>query len=164
MTREIAIQAQPAPSDLAPTEAGRGERRLRAALALVLGSLLVIAALLPPVPAGAGGDGLTVAGHRLPDACAMYRTTGLPCPGCGLTRSWVAALHGDLSGSLGHHALGWLVLAYAVAQLGRNAAWLALPRRRLAVERFGRPLDRAVVAVAVLLLIAWIPRFFGALG
>ena len=32
--------------------------------------------------------------ESLPTACAFRRVTGLPCPGCGLTRSWVLTAHG----------------------------------------------------------------------
>lgn len=31
------------------------------------------------------------------DICAVHRTTGLPCPGCGLTRAFVLVSHGDLA-------------------------------------------------------------------
>jgi hypothetical protein len=34
------------------------------------------------------------------------RSTGLPDPGCGMTRSMVALAHGDLAGSLFFHPLG----------------------------------------------------------
>ena len=147
----------------APPAAGVGERRLRAGLVLLLGGLIALAALLPPAAPG-GDGGLAIAGQRLPEVCAVKRTTGLPCPGCGLTRSWVSALDGDAAGSLLHHPLGWLVLLYAAAQLARHAAWLALPRRRTATERVGRHLDRGVIALGVLLFVAWVPRFLAALG
>lgn len=29
------------------------------------------------------------------DVCSLHRLTGLPCPGCGLTRGFVALTHGD---------------------------------------------------------------------
>lgn len=31
------------------------------------------------------------------DVCSLHRLTGLPCPGCGLTRGFVALTHGDLA-------------------------------------------------------------------
>lgn len=147
----------------APRAAGTGEKRLRAGLVLLLGGLIAAAALLPPAAPG-GDGGLTVAGQRLPEVCALQRTTGLPCPGCGLTRSWVSALDGDAAGSVLHHPLGWLVLLYAAAQLVRHAAWLALPGRRDRTERLGRHLDRGVIALGVLLFVFWIPRILAALG
>lgn len=41
-------------------------------------------------------------------------TTGLPDPGCGMTRSMVALAHGDLTGSLYFHPLGIIVAAFFV--------------------------------------------------
>ncbi|MFP3940530.1 MAG: DUF2752 domain-containing protein, partial [Thermoanaerobaculia bacterium] len=143
--------------------AWRGEWWLRVGLVALCLGLPVAAAL--PAPAAPGADGgLTVAGHPLPEVCALKRTTGVPCPGCGLTRAWVSAVHGDFAGSLAHHPLGWLILAYALAQGTRHGAWLALPGRRAVVERLGAPLDRGVIALAALLFVAWIPRLIGVLS
>ena len=131
-------------------------------VSLCLGLLAVSAALRPVAPEGTYA--LTVAGHRLPELCTLKATTGIPCPGCGLTRSWVSAVHGDAAGSLGHHPLGWLVLLYALAQGARHGAWLALPARRAAVERFGGRLDRWIVVLGALLLGAWIPTLIHSLA
>ncbi|MFN8522077.1 MAG: DUF2752 domain-containing protein [Chloroflexota bacterium] len=49
-----------------------------------------------------------------PVLCPFRVLTGLPCPGCGMTRSVVAALHGDLSTSLFYHPLGPVMLALAL--------------------------------------------------
>ena len=35
-----------------------------------------------------------------PLACPLLTATGIPCPFCGMTRAVVAAVHGDLLGSL----------------------------------------------------------------
>lgn len=137
-------------------EVERGQRRLHLlALALCLG---LVAGALALAPVSPGGDeGLSFAGQRLPEVCSFKRVTGLPCPGCGLTRSWVSALHGDLRSSLGHHSLGWLVLAYVVAQVLRHGLWLSFPAKRPSVEAAGRHLDRGVILLGLLLLVAWVP-------
>jgi hypothetical protein len=49
-----------------------------------------------------------------PSFCPFKVATGLPCPGCGLTRSSVALLHGDLGTSLYFHPLGVAMVAGAV--------------------------------------------------
>ena len=84
-----------------------------------------LAWLLPPA--------LTEGGAVL---CPVRRATGLPCPACGLTRSWSAALHGRPGASLRFHPLGMALLAGAVAyaaridERGRVASVLADPRVR----------------------------------
>ncbi|HZO26270.1 MAG TPA: DUF2752 domain-containing protein [Chloroflexota bacterium] len=57
-----------------------------------------------------------------PSVCPFKIFTGLPCPGCGLTRSAVALLHGDLSTSLFYHPLGAPIVVAAVL-VGLVDAW-----------------------------------------
>lgn len=123
-------------------------------IALCLGAI-AIAWLLPAAPPGGA---LSVGQTTLPDACGLKRIAGIPCPGCGLTRSWVAALEGDLGGSVGFHPLGWLVLLYAGAQAARHLLWLAVVPWRAGVDRLGLWLDRGLLVVLAALLIAWVPR------
>lgn len=42
-------------------------------------------------------------------ACPLRKSTGVPCPGCGLTRSIMHLARGDVVGSLRLHAFGWVV-------------------------------------------------------
>ena len=37
--------------------------------------------------------------------CPVYRLTGIPCPGCGLTRAWRCFLAGDWKSAVGYHPL-----------------------------------------------------------
>ncbi len=57
-----------------------------------------------------------------PSVCPFKLFTGLPCPGCGLTRSAVAFLHGDPSASLFYHPLGAPIVIAAVV-IGLVDAW-----------------------------------------
>jgi hypothetical protein len=50
-----------------------------------------------------------------PVICPFRRVTGLPCPACGLTRSWQAAAQFQLADSLRYHPLGAATLVGAVA-------------------------------------------------
>jgi hypothetical protein len=68
------------------------------------------------------------------DLCALHAVTGLPCPGCGLTRAFIAASAGDLTVALGANpfvlVLYPLFAALAVLALlpdrhrSRAMAWL----------------------------------------
>ena len=64
-----------------------------------------------------------------PSFCPFKLFTGLPCPGCGLTRSAVAFLDGDLSTSLYFHPLGAPIVLAAVL-VGLVDAWAWWRSRR----------------------------------
>lgn len=163
MSRAIHRPAPPAGACTGAAGASAGQVRLHVFVAAVGLGLVALAFLLQPAEAGVG-DRLTVAGLPLPEVCALKQATGLPCPGCGLTRSWVSALHGDLAASAVHHPLGWLVLLYALAQVVRHLLWVSAPGLRRRIEAAGRWLDRGIVVLAGLLLVAWVPTLVAALG
>jgi hypothetical protein len=100
--------------------------------------------------------GLRIGQLPLPSLCGFRTATGLPCPGCGLTRSWVDLARGDLGASVAHHRLGWLLMLYAVAQTVRHALWLLAPQLRTAVDSGGAWLDRGLVLLGAGLLGNWL--------
>jgi hypothetical protein len=53
----------------------------------------------------------------LPITCGSRALLGIECPGCGLTRSFVALAHGKVNESLAFHRVGWLLAAAVVGQL-----------------------------------------------
>ncbi|HJV49192.1 MAG TPA: DUF2752 domain-containing protein [Geothrix sp.] len=101
----------------------RGAVLLAAACALVLG----LSWLLPSrgLPGFAGLD-----------TCAFHALTGLPCPGCGLTRAFVALAHGRLREAWTLHPFAFPLYAFCLAGLG--APWLQA--RILGGPRFTRAL------------------------
>lgn len=69
--------------------------------------------------------------------CVFRRFTGMSCPGCGLTRSFVAMAKLDVAGAFGLHLAGpwlWVTAAAAVllrpaqAALGWPSVWAVAPR------------------------------------
>jgi hypothetical protein len=75
-----------------------------------------------------------------PTTCLFRRVTGVPCPSCGLTRSWQAVGHGRLREGVAFHPLGPLTMLVA--------AWLAIDpaaERRLAAKGSGAWTSAAVV-------------------
>lgn len=41
--------------------------------------------------------------------CVWKTLLRIPCPGCGMTRAWVSALHLDLAGAFHLHPMFWSV-------------------------------------------------------
>jgi hypothetical protein len=118
---------------------GAGAARLRCARGeLLLGvptRAIAAAAFATVAVCGAVSPATLAAG---PVLCPLRRMTGLPCPGCGLTRSCAACFHGDLGLSVSFHPFGPLVCAAALAVVALVVlGWLTR----------SRPLDGAVLAV-----------------
>ncbi|MEE3852883.1 DUF2752 domain-containing protein [Gordonia sp. LSe1-13] len=49
-----------------------------------------------------------------PELCPFARMTGLPCPACGLTRSWVALGHADVEAAVSFNVFGPVFLVVAI--------------------------------------------------
>lgn len=72
--------------------------------------------------------------------CVFHRFTGLHCPGCGMTRGTVAALHGEFGWAFRHNPVGMVLLPLAMAGLALElAGWVrGRPLRwRLPLGRYG---------------------------
>jgi hypothetical protein len=96
-------------------------------------------------------------------ACPLKRITGLPCPGCGMTRAVRLVLRGDFAAATHMHPLVWLVLPmlclFALAELRGyvlERAWGTAMNGVAAKAMFG--------ATVALLASVWTARFFGAFG
>lgn len=77
--------------------------------------------------------------------CVLHSTTGLPCPGCGLTRALMLALRGDFTGAWNMHPLFWL----APLLIGAILVLLAVAPRQLT-----EPAWRVVWIAAIILFVA----------
>lgn len=122
------------------------ERWLDLALAGLAGAQLAAAAWLVPA-----GGAVTVAGRSLGPLCWVHASTGVACPMCGMTRSFVALLHGDAAGSFAAHPAGpFLALAMAALVVAVGAA--AMRRARPITGRPG--FLRAFEGLALATLVA----------
>lgn len=94
----------------APTAVSPDGARLSAGLLLLAG------ALVPALPSG------------LAVGCPLRGATGLPCPLCGMTRSVVATVHGNVGEALATNPAGVLLVVLAVTVLlARRRPRLRLP-------------------------------------
>jgi len=89
---------------------------------LVRGTLVVFAVL--GITAG-----LVVLGVFPPTAnswypkCNLYQTTGLHCPGCGMTRAVHAALNGEIRQAVAQNVLVFVLIPYLIFYLLRTLWW-----------------------------------------
>ncbi|MBC7645017.1 MAG: DUF2752 domain-containing protein [Thermoleophilia bacterium] len=119
---------------------------LTADITLALGCLgLVVACALSPAHINDG-----------PVICPFRNLTGLPCPGCGLTRSWVYLTHGWWGHATAANALG-VVLALALVVLS-----VVHVSRRL---RGSSGVDvMALVSARTTIALLWAPWLLFAIG
>lgn len=110
-----------------------GQRAIVPILALISLVGLIIARLWP-VPSVDGGD----------PSCIMRLLTGLPCPGCGMTRSWVHLAHGDVVTAFEYNLFGPLAMAAAAGLVVYTVVALV---RRQPTERLFDQLNPKILMV-----------------
>jgi hypothetical protein len=116
-------------------------RQSDANLFRILAALALVAAMVIPVGTVEHG----------PTMCPFRLVTGLPCPGCGLTRSWVYLMHGQLGQSLYYHPLGPISLIAALLFV------LGVHKRFPAVWQWVQS-PAVLKAIAAVWLIVWVMR------
>jgi hypothetical protein len=93
--------------------------------------------------------------------CPFRALTGLPCPGCGMTRAFCALGHGELRRAIHFNALSPLLyLSFMVAWIGAAATVFKLHRVEAAVMRL-RPNMAAGMTLLALVLVWWVVRLVG---
>jgi len=118
----ITSTSQEATSDIESTRNATG---LFAILSAVL-----LTSFLMPMPAANGQIA------HVPAFCPFYLATGLPCPGCGLTRAFVCISHGHFVESLHWHPIGllvylsfvWLWVYYGLFAIRRQRPYVVPPK------------------------------------
>lgn len=113
--------------------------------------------------------GTALALYLLDVGCVFKTVTGLSCPGCGMTRAWLAALRLDLAAAVAYHPLFWVV-PLAIALVCAQGPCAELVRAADAGEKdaspravaLARALARLTAPVFLVLLIAllalWVVR------
>jgi hypothetical protein len=126
--------------------------------AAVAGAAILADAALARVLLTADPERVYFLGKPILVACAFRRATGLPCPTCGLTRSTVLALHGNLAAAWHIMPAGPVsvlgVLAIALALLWyAGVAWSGRPASRAATRRW---IARAGLAYGAATVVMWL--------
>lgn len=87
------------------------------------------------------GDRVALRGlsdYPFPHVCTARQFWEAGCPGCGLTRSFIALAAGDFERSLAMHRLGWLVALAVAFQIPYRIAALSRGRPPFLIPRIGR--------------------------
>ena len=112
---------------------------------------LLIASALLPLPRNNAIAGM-------PSICAFHNLTGWPCPGCGLTRSWVSLAHGQFGAALVWHPLGPLLFGSALGYVIWSG-WFALARPPFLAPR--KLQNAVIIGGTALVLSFWAARVAG---
>lgn len=116
--------------------------------------LLVVVAVAVAVPAAllrVSGDGVLVGGEPLGALCWLRELIGIGCPFCGMTRSMIALVHGDIVASLAFHPGGILIATLLVAGVGGALAAAVLGRAPVSVRPAFRRLVEGVALTCMAL-------------
>ncbi len=82
--------------------------------------------------------------------CPMVIVTGLPCPGCGITRSLCYLLTGQVAESIHMHPMGIVVACFFL-----YVAW-----NRYIIGRNPKKIMLLITVLAILLLITYLVRMY----
>jgi Protein of unknown function (DUF2752) len=147
------------PTDQRPLHRGRPDFQYH-----VLLLALSVAVLLPAFFLSVRGRTqvfLPVLRVPLPELCMTRRLTGLDCPGCGMTRSFIALAHGDLAAAWSYNPAGLWLFAILSFQIPFRAYQLWRIRRGYPELVISRGAQLALGIFAVALLGQWALRLSG---
>lgn len=109
---------------------------------------LLVCARLAPLPVNG-----CVAG--MPSLCPFHALTGLPCPGCGMTRSVICLMHGHLHDAVYFHPLGPVA---AIALIAWAAFGLVQPNKDADAEHSRTAMRFAAALSLVVVTVVWCAR------
>lgn len=100
----------------------------------------------------------------LPETCAAYRVFGVNCPGCGLTRSFVAISEGRLSDAWQLNPAGFFIYLFLLTQIPlAGYYWVQNSKGKSKSKTLKRLLSwnqMAFFALLLCMICQWIVRSF----
>lgn len=132
-----------------------GLRKVYHTIILLLCAVILLASLLLQP----NDNSIYFFGFKSPIRCLLYRTFGVKCALCGLTRSFCSLAHGDFLASARFHPLGPAIFAFICLQVPyRIYGLLVYPRKiKAGIMKFG-------LGAGVLLIAAIFVNWFIYLG
>lgn len=97
----------------------------------------------------------------LPPLCQLKTWTGIDCPGCGLTRSFVALAHGQWRDSFRLNPAGPVWFAFIALQIPYQAWQLRRVSCGKSPVDLGRWGEGFIYAALATLILQWVVRQFG---
>ena len=97
----------------------------------------------------------------LPELCMSRRMFDVSCPGCGLTRSFIALARGDVAAAWAYNPAGLLWFAIIAFQVPFRIWQLARIRRGLPEVVITRVAYVSLIAAVVALVAQWALRLMG---
>jgi hypothetical protein len=125
---------------------------------ILIGCVAVVALSMTMSIQGGEKVSLPGANSPLPELCHLKRVLHIPCPGCGLTRSFISMGHFDLFAAAHYNVAGVPLFLMTLLEIPYRAFWL--------LRRDGRrmPLGRLkwegglLIGLSVLLVVQWAIR------
>ncbi|MCA9213933.1 MAG: DUF2752 domain-containing protein [Planctomycetales bacterium] len=100
---------------------------------------------------------VSVGGHTLPELCFTKRITGMSCPGCGMTRSFISMAHGNGRAAWAFHPAGPIWFVVFAAQIPYRS-W-QLWRLHRGKSEFVTGYERhAIASMLAVVFLGWIFR------
>jgi len=128
------------------------------AAAGVVGALMASQVALLGVLGSATTESVSFAGRELHWGCSFREWFGIPCPNCGMTRSVLLSLHGQITEAASLNPAGPLLVLGLLLFSASMFFLMAYERRHAgaALARVRSAITRGSLAYAALLLAVWV--------
>ena len=126
-------------------------------LMLVMGSIAVTAALVvyPGV-----GEQMMLFGRNFGSECGFKQQFGVGCAGCGMTRSWVYTIRGDVLRAMDYNAAGSLLFIFLAVGIPLGGIRLIFRKPNFLKVRLSVALA-GVLGWLALAFVIFVTRIFG---